>query len=255
MTSGDICDINFCLPVRELENERVKLTPFIVIVPKLILILRYLSLVQPSKHLDPFFAIPSPSYEYLPWGPFVTSDEFNTTLFQGRIQPSQACVLFAIYDKTKAPETGTPDGELAGVIGLCDASAANLRAEVAFVMISPKFQHTHVTTNAVGLLLHYALDLPSEGGLGLRRVVWKANSLNTASIRVARRMGFVKEGISRWDWVLPDGKTLGGNGRDRRAGDPRPDSLGRDTVVFSLCWDDWENVARVRVDEAMARIA
>ncbi|KAH0582377.1 hypothetical protein H2248_010322 [Termitomyces sp. 'cryptogamus'] len=238
MNSGDSYDINFCFPVRDLENERLKLTPFI-----------------PSKHLDAFFTIPSPSYDYLPWGPFVTSNQFNTTLIEGRIQPSQGCVLFAIYDKTKASETGNPDGSLAGVIGLSDTSIAHLRAEVAFVMISPLFQRTHVATNAVGLLLHYALDLPSEGGLGLRRMTWKANPLNAASIKVAERMGFVKEGNLRWDWVLPDGKDSGGNGRDRRMGDPRPDALGRDTVVLGLCWDEWEDFARVRVDEAMARPA
>ncbi|KNZ77259.1 hypothetical protein J132_05969 [Termitomyces sp. J132] len=217
MNSGDSYDINFCFPVRDLENERLKLTPFIVSI--------FQRLRSFSRHLI------------------------------SRIQPSQGCVLFAIYDKTKASETGNPDGSLAGVIGLSDTSIAHLRAEVAFVMISPLFQRTHVATNAVGLLLHYALDLPSEGGLGLRRMTWKANPLNAASIKVAERMGFVKEGNLRWDWVLPDGKDSGGNGRDRRMGDPRPDALGRDTVVLGLCWDEWEDFARVRVDEAMARPA
>ncbi|KAG6907055.1 hypothetical protein DXG01_010741 [Tephrocybe rancida] len=224
--------------VKELENERLKLVPFI-----------------PSRHLDPFFAIPRPSYEHFPWGPFLTADQFHSTLIQGRIQPSQSCVLFAIYDKTKAPETGDADGAIAGVIGLCDASAVNLHAEIAFVMISPKFQRTHVTTNATGLLMHWVLDLPSEGGLGLRRMVWKASPLNAASIKAAERMGFTKEGILRWHWVLPVGKEAGGNGKERRAGDPRESALGRDTVVLSLCWDDWENFGRANVDEAIARTA
>ncbi|KAG5642816.1 hypothetical protein DXG03_002075 [Asterophora parasitica] len=211
--------------------------------------------LDPSVHLEQFFAIPPPSYEYFPWGPFHTSDQFNRTLIEGRIQPNPACVLFAIYDKTKVTESGNKDGAIAGVIGFCDASAANLHAEIAFVMTSPPFQRTHVTSNAIGLLLHWALDLPSEGGLGLRRVVWKASPLNEKSVNAAERMGFTKEGILRWNWVLPEGKVLGGNGKERREGDPRKNSLGRDTVVLSLCWDDWEPSGRARVDAVMARTA
>ncbi|KAF5369668.1 hypothetical protein D9615_010256 [Tricholomella constricta] len=238
MLTGDEYDVNFCFPVKDLESERVKLTPFI-----------------PSTHLHEFFAIPSPSYEYFPWGPFLTADEFDSSLIEGRIHPNRACVLFAVYDKTKAAETGNPGGALAGVIGFCDASAANLHAEVAFVMISPQFQRTHVTSNAIGLSLHYALDLPSEGGLGLRRVVWKASPLNAASVKAAERMGFTKEGVLRWNWVLPEGKSMGGNVRERRTGDPKENALGRDTVVLSLCWDDWEVYGRDRVAAAMARTA
>lgn len=160
-------------------------------------------------------------------------------------------MLFAVFDKTKAHHVG--DGQLAGVIGFCEASAANLQAEIAFVLISPQFQRTHVTSNAIGLLLHYTLDIPIDGGLGLRRVVWKANSLNIPSIKAAERMGFTKEGVLRWHWVLPDGRQVGGNGKPVRHGDPRPNALGRDTVVLSLCWDDWEASGRAQVDAAMAR--
>ncbi|GLB43174.1 putative acetyltransferase (GNAT) domain containing protein [Lyophyllum shimeji] len=235
MPATDEYDVNFCFPVKNLENERVKLTPFI-----------------PSEHLDKFFALPSPSYEYFPWVPYLTAEQFNASLIEGRIHPNPGCVLFAIYDKTKASNA---DGALAGVIGFTDASAANLQAEVAFVMISPPFQRTHVTSNAIGLLLHYALDLPSEGGLGLRRVAWKASPANAASVKAAERMGFRREGLLRWHWVLPEGKETGGNGRERRAGDPRPQALGRDTMVLSLCWDDWESSGRARVDAVMARTA
>ncbi|KAF8074496.1 acyl-CoA N-acyltransferase [Lyophyllum atratum] len=238
MSTLEEYDVNFCFPVKDLENERLKLTPFL-----------------PAKHLKEFFAIPSPSYDNFPWGPYLTPEEFNSTLVENRIHPNPACVLFAVYDKTKAQETGDVDGALAGVIGFADASADNLHAEIAFVLISPRFQRTHVTSNAIGLLLHYALDLPSEGGLGLRRVVWKASPLNAPSLKAAERMGFSKEGVLRWHWVLPEGKETGGNGRERRAGDPRRDAQGRDSVVLSLCWDDWESSGRARVDAAMARTA
>jgi len=157
-----------------------------------------------------------------------------------------------VYDKTKASETGNADGALAGAIGFCNASAPNLAVEIAFVLISPQFQRTHVTSNAIGLLLHYALDLPIAGGLGLRRVVWQASPLNEPSIKAAERMGFKKELYSRWTYVMPEVKLIG-NGLERRAGDPKAHLLGRDTLSLSLCWDDWEDGAWRRVDAIMAR--
>ncbi|PFH45122.1 hypothetical protein AMATHDRAFT_71982 [Amanita thiersii Skay4041] len=55
-------------------------------------------------------------------------------------------------------------------------------------MILSPFQRTRVTSNAVGLLLPYCLDVPSAEGLGLRRVVWQASVLNSKSVKVANRM-------------------------------------------------------------------
>lgn len=67
-------------------------------------------------------------------------------------------------------------------------------------------QRTYVTTETVGLLMHRILDAPEEGGLGLRRCQWKANSINAQSAKTAARMGFTKEGILRALIVLPEGK-------------------------------------------------
>ncbi|RDB21746.1 hypothetical protein Hypma_010904 [Hypsizygus marmoreus] len=233
--SAEEYEPNFCFPVKDLESERVKLTPFI-----------------PSKHADAFFALTRPSYEYVPFGPYATADEFVSILVEGRIHPNPESVLFAVYDKTKAPETGVPDGAIAGAIGYWGTSAVNLVTEISFVLISPQFQRTHVTSNAIGLLLHYALDLPSEGGLGLRRVSWQVSPLNGASIRAAERMGFKKEGILRWHYVLQEHKQIG-NGPERREGDPKSNMLGRDTEVLGLCWDDWEDSAKGLVNAIMSR--
>jgi len=234
MSAKDL-DVNFCFPVRDLESERVKLTPFI-----------------PSQHAEAFFAGPTPSFEYLPFGPFKSADEFVAVLIQGRIQPNPGCIIFAIYDKTKASETGVPDGAFAGTIGLLNTSVDNLFSEVGFVLVLPQFQRTHVTSNAIGLLLHYTLDLPHAGGLGLRRVEWRASPVNNPSVKAAERMGFRKDGILRWNTVLSEVKRTG-NGRERRRGDPRENCLGRDTVVLSVCWDEWEDSVRGRVDVIMAR--
>ncbi|KAF9467591.1 hypothetical protein BDZ94DRAFT_1248489 [Collybia nuda] len=116
----------------------------------------------------------------------------------------------------------------------------------------PAFRRTHVTSNAIGLLLHYTLDLSTAGGLGLRRVVWMASVINGPSIGAAERMGFKREAVLRWALVLPEGKEQG-NGRERRKGDPRENLVGRDTVVLAICWDDWENGGEEQVNAIMAR--
>ncbi|KAJ7870147.1 hypothetical protein B0H14DRAFT_3107131 [Mycena olivaceomarginata] len=200
-------DVNFCFPIpQQLENERVKLVPFIQV------------------------------FNYLLLGPFTTAADFVATLITARIQPDPGNVLFAVFDKTAA---GAP--QLAGIIGFLDTSAVHLCTEIGFVITLPRFQRTHVTRRP-------------RGGLGLRRVAWTANIHNAGSIRVAERLGFRREGVLRWERVLPMSRTEDvGNGGGARSGDPKYGCLGRDTLLLSLCWDDWEGGAREAVDAIMQR--
>ena len=247
-------DFNFCFPIRDLESDRLKLTPFIVSTS--VCQGGDNQRTQPSKHAEGFIALEPPSYQYLPFGPFNSVEDFMANLYDVRIHPNRGQTLFAVYDKTQVSgETGpggSPDGALAGVMGYTNTSEAHLTTEIGFVLTFPRFQRTHVTSHAIGLLLHYALDLPSAGGLGLRRVEWRASPLNQASIRAAERMGFKRDGYFRWNWVLPEGKDMG-NGLQRRDGDPRMRNVGRDSVIMGICWDDWEDSVKAQVDAVMAR--
>ncbi|KAL0948310.1 hypothetical protein HGRIS_010901 [Hohenbuehelia grisea] len=230
-------ELNFCFPVRELENERVLLTPFIH-----------------TKHAETVFNAYSEDHSlfaHMPLGPYDTAKQFVDDFILGRIQSDPGMVAYAIYDKTH-PSYPSPRSH-AGMIGYLHSSASDLQTEIGFVTVLPRFQRTHVASNAIGLLMFYALDLPSAGGLGLRRCVWMANSVNTASIRAAERMGFVKEGVLRWDRVWATGSEKVGNGRELRNGDPREGCLGRDSVVLSVCWDDWEGGVREKVQGVMNR--
>ncbi|KAJ7176862.1 acyl-CoA N-acyltransferase [Mycena filopes] len=223
-------DPNFCFPVpAALQNERVKLVPFI-----------------PSEHADAFIATAGAHpdlFTYLPFGPFPTAQDFISTLIEQRIQPSRAMVLFAVFDLL-----GDTQPQMAGIIGLLDTSPENLSTEIGFVVTLPQFQRTHVTANAVGLLLRWTLE-----DLGLRRVAWKANAHNARSVNAAKRLGFRQEAVMRWERVLPASKTGTGNGVSTRGGDPRAECPGRDTVVLSLCWDDWDAGAREEVNRIMQR--
>jgi RimJ/RimL family protein N-acetyltransferase len=126
-------------------------------------------------------------------------------------------------------------------------------------------QRTHVLSNAAGCVIHRILDPESEGGLGLRRCQWFANSLNEPSKAAAKRLGFEQDGILRNHRVLGPGKT-GANGKlslsaglvkaesvAGRKGDYREDCMSRDTFVGSITWQDWENGSKEHIDKLMAR--
>ncbi|KAI6030233.1 acyl-CoA N-acyltransferase, partial [Pisolithus marmoratus] len=233
--------INFRFPVQEVENDRVKLVPFV-----------------PSLHAELFLqgSVNHPElFRFLPYGPFDSTAAFIEGLIEGFISPDPGASLYTIIDKTRSlPQSPSPsEVDFAGVIGYINTDTTHLKTEIGAITILPPFQRTHVTTNAVGLLMEYALNPPLLSGLGLRRVQWQTNELNSQSIRAAERMGFKREGILRWDRTLPSGKGKPGDPVQSRAGDPKPDWVGRHTAILAICWDDWENGGREEVQRLMAR--
>ena len=229
----DPYDINWAFPLYEeaLESERVKLTPFI-----------------PSLHAQEYAAQVSAKpdlHRYYSWE-LSSLDHILTEVERARSNPTW--ILFAIIDKAR-------DGALAGVIGLLDTSVHNLSVEIGWVVVFPAFQRTYITSNAVGILLRYSLELPSldsgRGALGFRRVQWTAHGLNERSHAVARRMGMKEECVVRWAQIMREGAE--GHGIALRDGDPQSTRPGRHNMVFSLCADDWENGGREHVCEVMSR--
>lgn len=231
-------DVNFCYPVRDLSNDRIKLTPFI-----------------PSVHSASFFNHTNPHpevYAHMPLGPFASPADFTVNFFDVVVRPNPTMTFYAVIDKTRPPAEDS-EGALAGILAYMNTSTVNQSTEIGFVITFPPFQRTHVTSNAVGLLLQYALDPPAKGGLGMRRVQWQTSSANGASMLAAERMGFKKEGVLRWDRVFYGGGSKGkqGNGKQVPKGDG--EDLGRDTVVYSICWDDWEEGGREKMVGIMER--
>lgn len=216
-----------CIPLPTcLESERVELTPFV-----------------PSIHGGTFF----PAFEaapelsrYLPYTSF--------RAFVENMRSDSNSVLFAIIDKTKLHGWDGLRGCPAGVIGFINSSKDNLAIEISPIVILPSFQRTFVTTNAIGIMLKYCPDLSSEGGLGLRRVSWSTHQDNQGSVRAAERMGMKREGHLRWTWTVP----LESAGK--KCGEGRGEALGRDSIWLAICWDDWENGAKERVEELIRRV-
>jgi len=235
-------DINFVFPIhtQTLETERIKLTPFIPTIHGR----AYWDVVHDKLHLFRYYPHIWPTY-----GAVLT--------FFERIRRNPQQTLFSIIDKTGKPDPLHPaidGGRFAGVIGLFAADSKNLSVEIAHVLVFPTFQRTHVSTNAVGVLMNYLLDLPmaTPPGLGLRRVSWNANPGNLQSARLAEKMGLKFEGILKWHWVMEE--ELADYGRPcEREGDPFSGNPGRDTRVLAIGWDDWESGGRETVQRLIAR--
>ncbi|KAK7047314.1 hypothetical protein VNI00_006545 [Paramarasmius palmivorus] len=226
-------DTNFCFPIPDvLQTDRVKLVPFI-----------------PSKHATTIHTglVSTPEItQYIPIGPYTSPEELVEEYWEKRVKPNSGYTVFVVYDTT------SQSTDAAGFVLLCNCNPGHLQAEIGIVTFKA-YQRTHVSSHAVGLLMRYALDLPDQGGLGLRRVQWQTNELNKASVGLALKMGFVKEGVLRWCQVLVPGKDVGSNGVRERKGDPREGCPGGDVVVLATYWDVWEDGLREKV-EGMLRV-
>lgn len=207
------------------------------------------------------------NYDWLTYGPFASGAEY-VTWYNEYLLNDSSTILLAIVLKAgtvtrKDPATGetttteVAEGTFAGLCGLV-VQAERATMDMGQLLIST-FQRTFVGTHSNALLLHYCLDSPAEGGLGLRRVQWQANASNVASVDAAKRLGFHLEGVIRWQQVLPIGKVGSeGAGLDReglpRVGwDGRNWGPGRHTAMLSLCWEDWVDGGREHVDTLVRR--
>lgn len=233
-------NLNFCFPVKNFSSDRVKLVLF-----------------DPKIHLGPYFEaqLKWPEiWAHSAFGPYKTKEDLNEDFLENVIHKSPAVVMFVIIDKTKPACSFDSEGAFAGVLTYLNASDRNLVTEVGHIQIFPPFQRTHVNTHACGLLMQYALETKEKGGLGCRRCQWMTSSANQKSQNAAIRLGFLHEGILRWDRVYHDGDARGkpGNGI-ALAGDREPQNIGRHTYIYGLCWDDWENGGREKLQALMDR--
>ena len=58
-------------------------------------------------------------------------------------------------------------------------------------------RHTITASTSIALLMLQGMNLPSEGGLGMRRLQWRCSPSNGPSMGLGKKMGFKAEGISR----------------------------------------------------------
>lgn len=122
------------------------------------------------------------TFAYLRYGPFPAIDALADTvrdLSQRRDQP-----FWAVRPRSS--------GKAEGWLSLCDVYPADAAIEIGSIWFSARLQRTRAATEAVFLLMRHAFD-----DLGYKRLVWRCQASNAASLRAAERYGFVAEGIWR----------------------------------------------------------
>jgi RimJ/RimL family protein N-acetyltransferase len=132
---------------------------------------------------------------YMP-GQFESLQDYLDRFEAARADPK--CLTFVVADKRGPPEAGLP-GAIAGHIGYLRSDFPHLCTEIGLVITLPAYQRTHVTSNAVGLLLQYALHQPNHAsapGMGMRRVEWRTHHAN-AALAACTRAGEGGRGAER----------------------------------------------------------
>ncbi len=145
-----------------------------------------LARVERERHGPPLWAAIGRHPELLagtPTGPFADEADFAAWLKERVERPDQ--VLFAIVDRSGGHD------EVAGLLFVISLQPAMGTAELGLVY-GRGLQKTTGGTEAVYLALSHLF-----AGLGYRRVEWRCNIANEASMRAARRFGFALEGVLR----------------------------------------------------------
>lgn len=112
------------------------------------------------------------------------------------------------------------DDALVGTCMLFHVEWPSLRAELGYLLARSAWGRGY-GTEAVGALLRHAF-----GTLGLRRIEADVDPRNDASARLLERFGFVREGLLRERWLLPEGPS--------------------DGVAYGLLRREWRGPADVR---------
>ena len=146
-------------------------------------------------------------WDYMGYGPWADVESYKATL---RVQSeSFDPVFYTVRSKIT--------GKSCGQVSFLDINAQNGTIEIGHIWFGPELQNTQGGTEALYLLLCYAMD-----ELGYRRMQWKCNSLNEKSRQAARRLGFRFEGIF-YNHIIFKGKN-------------------RDTTWYSILDDEWPEV-------------
>ncbi|GAA6061917.1 hypothetical protein JCM10212_000542 [Sporobolomyces blumeae] len=241
----------------------------------------------PSLHAERLFDVYSrfpESFRWLPYGPFETYASF-LTFIEASIRRDPQVLLFTVYDLSLEFDHDDDDDDdderkedfdaeggqglrkerIAGLVGVLKSVPQNRSIEIGHLHIPPPFQRTHVLSHSISLLLEWIMspprlrrddsNSPSPPSLGLRRVQWFANSLNSPSIEAAKRLGFEVESDNlRWERVTRPGKQ--GVELPRFLDDDQDDDAdeakstrkeqeerfgrGRHSTVLSIDWERWE---------------
>jgi RimJ/RimL family protein N-acetyltransferase len=146
-------------------------------------------------------------WTYLAYGPF--ADEAAFAVWLAGCAGSEDPLVFAVVERASGAASG-----MASYLNIVPAMGC---IEIGHIWFAPRLQRTRAATEAIYLMCRHVFD-----DLGYRRLEWKCNALNGASMAAARRFGFTYEGTFRQHMVV--------KGRNR------------DTAWFSILDREWPRV-------------
>jgi RimJ/RimL family protein N-acetyltransferase len=179
--------------------------------------------MEPERHAEPLYLASHETAEakeiwsYLPDGPFEDLVTFTAWLGAMVVAPDRA--VFAFRDKAS--------GRAAGMATYLDIRPNHGSIEVGYIWFAPFLQRTPQATEALFLMLRYALD-----DLHYRRMQWRCNALNEKSRTAALRLGFTFEGIFYQHMVVK--------------------GCNRDTAWYSILDSEWPRI-RTNFETWLAR--
>jgi len=166
-----------------------------------------------SRHADELYEASHGSdealkiWDYLTYGPWPDVDSYAATL------RAQSASFDPVFYAIRSNETGRACGQAS----FLDIHAQNGVTEIGHIWFAPELQRTRGATEALFLMLCYAMDEQ-----GYRRMQWRCNAMNAKSRSAARRLGFRFEGIF-YNNLIFKGKN-------------------RDTAWYSILDDEWPEV-------------
>lgn len=146
-------------------------------------------------------------WRYLPYGPWASADAYAEAI------RTQSATFDTIFYAIRSKKTGKAVGQASYL----EITPLHGGIEIGHIWFAPSLQRTRAATEALVLMLCYAMD-----DLGYRRMQWKCNALNTASRSAANRLGFRFEGI-HYNRQITKGRN-------------------RDTAWYSILDDEWPDV-------------
>jgi RimJ/RimL family protein N-acetyltransferase len=176
------------LPERELSGAPIKSLPPAIWPARIPLEGQYSRLepIDARVHTEDLFtagnAVPGSDevWTYLGYGPFSSEAAFESWVRD--CAASADPIFYAIADRAQ--------GRFLGMASMMDIQPKSGGIEIGHIWFGPQLQRTRAATEALYLMMSYAMD-----NLGYRRLQWKCNALNQPSRNAARRLGFAFEGV------------------------------------------------------------
>ncbi|MEZ4520234.1 MAG: GNAT family protein [Thermomicrobiales bacterium] len=169
--------------------------------------------LDPDRHGDDLYELShgesgsADIWDYLPYGPFPDGASFHGWL--RTCASTSDPMFFAVRDAAS--------GRTSGMASYLNIVPLHGSIEIGHIWFSPAIQASTATTEALYMMMRYAMT-----DLRYRRLEWKCNALNAASRRAANRLGFQYEGTF-YNHVIVKGNN-------------------RDTAWYSIIDSEWPSI-------------